>query len=259
MCLWYRLSVHCLFSFQKKKTWILKSIIKKIYSYLETFPFHRQANLQSEFSAEVFFIFDFCSFYSLKSAWFGVVFKCVIMKEAVAVFLMVTEWAGNPDPAAVPTGPQADLQHLVQGTHQCSWLLPPSLPVDKPPPAVGTVPALQGTNVLLLLGDRTGQTTEFKRTRESHWPAGCPFSSTHLPPCLAKAAVMEATGKRMFGSDCSLDCSVSFCSLSQSYCLPFIYSVHKHLLSLCYMPGNLLSAKTIDLNISFFVLDKVIV
>lgn len=86
MCLWYRLSVHCLFSFQKKKTWILKSTIKKIYSYLETFPFHRQANLQSEFSAEVFFIFDFCSFYSLKSSWFGVVFKCVIMKEAVAVF-----------------------------------------------------------------------------------------------------------------------------------------------------------------------------
>lgn len=63
----------------------------------------------------------------------------------------------------------------------------------------------------------------------------------------------------MFGSDCSLDCSVSFCSLSQSYCLPFIYSVHKHSLSLCDMPGNLLSAKTIDLNISFFVLDKVIV
>lgn len=173
---------------------------------------------------------------------------------------MVTEWTCNPDPAAMPTGPQADLQHLVQGTHQCSWLLPPSLPVDKPPPAVGTVPALQGTNVLLLLGDRTGQTTEFKRTRESHWPAGCPFSSTHLPPCLAKAAVMEATGKWMFGSDCGLDCSVSF-SLEpfSELLLLFIYSVHKHLLSLCYMPGNLLSAKTIDLNISFFVLDKVIV
>ena len=71
---------------------------------------------------------------------------------------------------------------------------------------------------------------------------------------------MEATGKWMFGSDCGLDCSVSF-SLEpfSELSLPFIYSVHKHLLSLCYMPGNLLSAKTIDLNISSFVLDKVIV
>ena len=74
-----------------------------------------------------------------------------------------------------------------------------SLPVDKPPPAVGTVPALQGTNVLLLLGDRTGQTMEFKRTRESHSPAGCPFSSTHLPPCLAKTAVVELQGSGRLG------------------------------------------------------------
>jgi hypothetical protein len=139
------------------------------------------------------------------------------MKEAVAGFLMVTKWTCNPGPAAVPTGPQADLQHLVQGTHQCSWLLLPSLPVDKPPPAVGTVPALQGTNVLLLLGDRTGQTMEFKRTRESHSPAGCPFSSTHLPPCLVKTAVVEAMGKWMFGSDCGLDFSVSF---SRGCCSP---------------------------------------
>lgn len=167
-------------------------------SHLETYPFHRQANLQHKTSAAEqglkFLICVLCSFWFLKPECFWVILYFV-MKEAVTGFLMVTKWTCNPGPAAVPTGPQADLQHLVQGTHQCSWLLPPSLPVDKPPPAVGTEPALQGTNVLLLLGDRTGQTMEFKRTRESHSPAGCPFSSIHLPPCLSKTAVVEATGK----------------------------------------------------------------
>lgn len=109
---------------------------------------------------------------------------------------MITKWTCNPDPAAVPTGPQADLQHLVQDTHQCSWLLPPSLPVDKPPPAVGTVPALQGTNVLLLLGDRTGQTTEFKRTRESRGPAGLPIL-LHPAASLSSEACSNGSYKKV--------------------------------------------------------------
>lgn len=87
----------------------------------------------------------------------------------------------NLVPAAVTTVPQADLQRLVSGTHRCSRLLPPSLPVDRPPPAAGTAPTLRGTNVLLLLGDRTGQTLGFKGTRERGPQAGCPYSSTHLP------------------------------------------------------------------------------
>lgn len=36
------------------------------------------------------------------------------------------------------------------------------LPEDRLTPAAGTVPGLQGTNVLLLLGDRMGQILNFK-------------------------------------------------------------------------------------------------
>lgn len=135
----------------------------------------------------------------------------------------------NPVPAAVTTVPQADLQHLVSGTHQCSRLLPPSLPVDRPPPAAGTVPALKGTNVLLLLGDRTGQTLDFKGTRERHPQAGCPYSSTHLPSLTSRDLTNQGHQRRgfFFWSDCGLDCSspFSYKSLLRLY-WPFIYSGH---------------------------------
>ena len=85
-------------------------------------------------------------------------------------------------PAAVTAVPRADLQHLVSGTHQCSRLLPPpSQRTGRHLLLAQCPPALRGTNVLWLLGDRTGQTLDFKGTRERHPQAGCPYSSTHLP------------------------------------------------------------------------------
>lgn len=158
----------------------------------------------------------------------------------------------NPGTAAVTIVPRADLQHLVSGTHHCSRLLPPSLPVDRPPPAAGTAPALQGTNVLLLLGNRTGQTPDSQRTRERH---GCPRSFTHLPSMPSDTSLIRATGDEVFCSNCNLDYSVCF-SLTISL-KAFIYSGHKHLLRLCYVPDNLLSARDIGLNNLFPVLEKV--
>lgn len=115
-----------------------------------------------------------------------------------------------PHPSCCHWRATADLQHLVSGTHQCFCLLPPSLPVDGPPPAAGTAPALWGTNVLWLLGDRTGQTPDFKGTRERRPGACCPHSSTHLPSLLAEISLSRARGEGAFWSDCGVDCSISF-------------------------------------------------
>lgn len=116
----------------------------------------------------------------------------------------------NLVPAAVTTVPQADLQRLVSGTHQCSRLLAPSLPVDRPPPAAGTVPTLRGTNVLLLLGDRTGQTLGFKGTRERGPRPAAPTPPPTCLPCIAGSPRSRAAGEGTLWSDCGLDRSVSF-------------------------------------------------
>ena len=107
-------------------------------------------------------------------------FNLLLWKGQQLVFNGYRMVTHSPGPAAVTSMPQHS-QHLVSSTHQCSRRLPPSLPVDGPPPAAGTVPALWGTNVLWLLGDRTGQTPDFKETKERRPGACCPYSSTHLP------------------------------------------------------------------------------
>lgn len=69
-------------------------------------------------------------------------FNLLLWKGQQLVFNGYRMVTCNPVPAAVTAVLRADLQHLVSGTHQCSCLLPPSLPVDRPPPAAGTAPAL---------------------------------------------------------------------------------------------------------------------
>lgn len=187
-------------------------------------------------------------------------FNLLLWKGQQLVFNGYRMVTCNPIPAAVTTVPRADSQHLVSGTHQCSRLLPPSLPVDRPPPAAGTALSLQGTNVLLLLGDRTGQTLDFKGIRERRPQADCPYSFIHLLPWLAEISLIRAIREGAFWSDCGLHRSVSFSLLVSLKAIVAIYLFRPpHLLSLCSMPGNLLSARNIDLNTLIPDLEKVTV
>lgn len=138
----------------------------------------------------------------------------------------------NLVPAAVTAVRRADLQHLVSGTHRCSRLLPPS----------------QWTGRHLLLAQRrsfreqmfsccwvTGQDRRWLSREPGKGALGlaAPTPPPICLPCLAEISPIRALREQTFGSDCGLDCSVSF-SLPVS--LKAIVAIYVFMPQACILP-----------------------